>query len=158
MSKGYTALILVFALLMLSGCGARLAPVTPEETAPASTAEVPPPPTPTPILSPPPDAIPRGTPVVTPTPRASTKAPAAEGKHYPPRLPENWGPEEPSAETAARPVSYTVQSGDCLWTIAEALYGSGTGWRSLWEANRDALEDPGLVLIGQVLRLPEGAE
>ena len=158
MFKGYKALILVFALLLLTGCGVRAVPLTPEETGSAPTAEVPPPPTPTPILSPPPDAVPRGTPVVTPTPRPTAKAPEAAGKHYPPKLPENWAAEEPAAETAARPATYTVQSGDCLWTIAEAFYGSGASWRSLWERNRETVEDPGLVLVGQVLRLPEEAE
>ena len=154
MSKGSKTLILVFALLLLTGCAFRAVPVTPEETGSVPSADVPPPPTPTPILSPPPEAVPRGTPVVTPTPSAAVKAPAAEGKHYPPRLPENW---EPAEETAAGPATYTVQSGDCLWTIAEAMYGSGASWRGLWESNRDTVEDPGLVLIGQVLRLPEEA-
>ena len=159
MSGRYKALSFVFALLLLTGCGARLVPVTPEVNGPASTAEVPPAPTATPLLSPPPEAIPRGTPVVTPTNQpASVKAPAAEGKHYPPRLPENWDGEGPAAETAARPSTYTVRRGDCLWTIAEELYGSGADWRSLWESNRDTVEDPSLVLVGQVLTLPETEE
>ena len=156
MSKGYKTLLLVFALVLLTGCGVRFAPMTPTEPSATPTWDVPPPPTATPLLSPPPDAVPRGTPVVTPTPGVSTgKAPVAEGKHYPPRLPENWAPEEPTMETAAMPTTYTVQGGDCLWTIAEALYGSWAGWRRLWECNRDTVEDPSLVLVGQVLTLPE---
>ena len=155
MSKGYKALLLFLALTLLTGCGARISSVTPEETAVQTPGEVPPPPTPTPLLSPPPEAVPRGTPVVTPTPGVY-RAPAAEGKHFPLRAPEDLEPEEgPSEETMVLPTTYTVQGGDCLWTIAEDLYGSGSRWRSLWEANREAVADPSLVLIGQVLELPE---
>lgn len=55
--------------------------------------------------------------------------------------------------------SYTVQSGDTLWEIAEARYGSGFAWGRILEANKDKvgfLPDGSQALIspGQALALP----
>lgn len=50
--------------------------------------------------------------------------------------------------------SYTVRAGDCLWRIAEALYGSGQRWTALYHENRDIIRDPDLIFAGQVLKLP----
>ena len=160
MSKGYKeALLLLTALtlLLFTGCGARIAPTVTAAPEATPTWDVPPPPTPTPLLSPPPEAVPSARPTVSPTPRVTSAQPSAEGRHYPLKLPEErlTGDGEPAAETAALPTTYTVERGDCLWTIAETLYGEGTDWRRLWAANREAVEDPSLVLVGQVLKLPE---
>lgn len=150
MSKAYAFLCLLLILVLLAGCGTRIVPAVPTVT-PSAPPEVPPPPTPTPLLSPPPEAVP--TPGVSPTPRVSTSQLPPQ-RHFP-LSPEDWQEELPAAETVARAETYTVDPGDCLWTIAEALYGSGTEWRRLWAANRDAVEDPGLLWVGQVLKLPE---
>ena len=67
---------------------------------------------------------------------------------------------EAPAETAATPGSeetartYTVQSGDSLWKIAEELYGSGAKYQHIFEANRDILDDPDRIMPGQVLKIP----
>lgn len=50
--------------------------------------------------------------------------------------------------------SYTVQTGDCLWRIAEALYGSGQRWTAIYQENRHIIRDPDLIFTGQVLKLP----
>ena len=153
MSKTYAALCLLLILVLLAGCGTRIIPAVPTITPSAPPAEVPPSPTPTPLLSPPPEAV-NPSPQISPTPRVSTSQLPVQ-RHFPPQLPESW-PEEPTAaETVARPDTYTVNRGDCLWTIAEELYGSGSAWRRLWAANREAVADPGLVWVGQVLKLPE---
>ena len=163
MSDAYKALLPLFLLaVLLTGCGSRVVPLVPETASPYDTAEVPPAPTPTPLLSPPPrvSASPR---VVTPTPPVTTPASRTSGarlpagRHYPSQLAQDWEEQnaaENAAETAARDETYTVRAGDCLWTIARDHCGSGANWRRLWEANRDAVEDPSLVLIGQVLALP----
>ena len=160
MSKAYALLCFLLILVLLTGCGMQIVPAVPTVTPSASPEEVPPPPTPTPLLSPPPEAVP--TPGVSPTPRVSSSPAPKTGsaelpvqRHFPPRLPESWEEELPAAETIARAATYTVDPGDCLWTIAEKVYGSGTAWRRLWSANREAVEDPGLVWVGQVLKLPE---
>ena len=157
MSKGYKTLLLCLTLLLLlSGCGAQIRPSAPAET--GTAAEIPPAPTPTPLLSPPPRTTTNPTPpLTTAAPEASGKAPDAAGRHYPLQAPDHKEPEDwpPAAETAAMATTYTVKDGDCLWTIAEALYGRGSEWRRLWEANREAVEDPSLVREGQILQLPE---
>ena len=55
--------------------------------------------------------------------------------------------------------SYTVQSGDTLWEIAEARYGSGFDWGKILEANKDKVGflpngSQALIVPGQVLNLP----
>lgn len=36
--------------------------------------------------------------------------------------------------------SYTVKSGDCLWNIAKKFYGNGAKWRTIYDANKTAIE------------------
>ena len=36
--------------------------------------------------------------------------------------------------------TYTVKPGDCLWTIAEKLKGSGSSWTSIYNANKTVIE------------------
>lgn len=66
-------------------------------------------------------------------------------------------PAAPAAEPApAAPAeqTYTVESGDSLWAIAERFYGDGSQWSRIFEANRDHLDNPDLIQPGQVLRIP----
>ena len=60
-------------------------------------------------------------------------------------------PTEGSAgtQTAQR---YTVQPGDCLWTIARQVYGDGAKAYQLAAAN--SIPNPDLIYPGQVLELP----
>lgn len=51
--------------------------------------------------------------------------------------------------------SYTVISGDSLWKIAEAMYGNGSKYPKIFDANRDILDDPDKIFPGQVLRIPD---
>lgn len=49
---------------------------------------------------------------------------------------------------------YTVQSGDCLYRIAQRIYGDGSQWNRLYEANEDIIQDPAWIYVGQVLKIP----
>jgi nucleoid-associated protein YgaU len=51
------------------------------------------------------------------------------------------------------PKTYTVKSGDYLWTIAEKIYGSGYNWVDLADANK--LENPGILYAGTKLIVPD---
>jgi nucleoid-associated protein YgaU len=45
--------------------------------------------------------------------------------------------------------------GDSLSKIAKRVYGKGSLWRKIFEANKDQIKDPDLIFPGQVLRIPE---
>ena len=49
--------------------------------------------------------------------------------------------------------SYTVQSGDTLSKIGSRM---GVSWRQIFEANRDKLDDPDKIQVGQELTIPQG--
>lgn len=57
-------------------------------------------------------------------------------------------------DSQAEPAAYTVAPGDSLWSIARRVYGDGTAWRSIYEANRSLLADPNQIYPGQRLSLP----
>ena len=59
-------------------------------------------------------------------------------------------PEQPSTPAAGE--TYVVVAGDCLWNIAYKLYGTGTLYTKLAEANKIA--DPYIIYIGQILTVP----
>ena len=50
--------------------------------------------------------------------------------------------------------TYTVQSGDCLWSISQRFYGTGTRWNVIYEANKSIIQKPGFIQIGQILEIP----
>lgn len=50
--------------------------------------------------------------------------------------------------------TYTVVSGDCLWKISQRVYGTGTKWELIYEANRQILRNPNVLSVGQILTIP----
>lgn len=61
-------------------------------------------------------------------------------------------PRETSGKPAAK--TYTVKSGDCLWTIAKKYYGNGAQYTKIYNANKDKISNPNLIYVGQVLTIP----
>jgi LysM repeat protein len=61
-------------------------------------------------------------------------------------------PPEPVPEPEPAYQTYTVKAGDTLSKIAKEFYGDATKYPIIAEYN--GLEDPGLIIIGQVLRIP----
>jgi nucleoid-associated protein YgaU len=55
---------------------------------------------------------------------------------------------------AAEEGRYTVQYGDTLWKIAEKVYGDGSRYMVIFEANRDLLDEPDRIFPGQELVIP----
>ncbi|MDR1692794.1 MAG: LysM peptidoglycan-binding domain-containing protein, partial [Oscillospiraceae bacterium] len=50
--------------------------------------------------------------------------------------------------------TYTVQTGDSLWKIAQKLLGSGARYTEIYELNKDIIKNPNLIYAGQVLKIP----
>ncbi len=61
-------------------------------------------------------------------------------------------PAAPAPASAGR--VYTVQTGDSLMRIARDVYGDGNRWTAIFNANRDVLDRPNQLRVGQVLRIP----
>ena len=51
-----------------------------------------------------------------------------------------------------------IVKGDCLWTIAKQLYGSGFAYVTIYQANKKQIKDPNLIYPNQVFVLPAKAE
>ena len=45
---------------------------------------------------------------------------------------------------------------DSLWLIAsyDFIYGDGRLWRKIYEANKDKIKDPNIIIKGQILTIP----
>ncbi|WP_222566135.1 LysM peptidoglycan-binding domain-containing protein [Novilysobacter antarcticus] len=52
------------------------------------------------------------------------------------------------------PELYTVKAGDTLSHIAKHFYGKASAWNTIYDANRDQLDNPDRIQPGQVLRVP----
>ncbi len=50
--------------------------------------------------------------------------------------------------------TYTVQSGDSLSKIAKQFYGNASDYNKIFEANRDKLQNPDKIQVGQELVIP----
>lgn len=50
---------------------------------------------------------------------------------------------------------HMVASGDTLGHIAQKYYGKAGAYMKIFEANRDILDDPNLIKVGQKLKIPE---
>jgi nucleoid-associated protein YgaU len=66
------------------------------------------------------------------------------------------GPQQQTMEAAtqSQPRTYTVNSGDNLWNIAQQVYGDGNQWQRIYNANRDKISNPDLIHPGQQLTIP----
>jgi nucleoid-associated protein YgaU len=65
-----------------------------------------------------------------------------------------------AAPAAAAPVveeeqTYVVVAGDTLSGLAKKYYGQASLYMKIFEANRDILNNPDLIKIGQKLRIPK---
>jgi nucleoid-associated protein YgaU len=58
----------------------------------------------------------------------------------------------PAAAPAAQ--TYTVQPGDTLSKIAKEFYGNANAYMKIFEANRDQLDNPNMIKVGQELVIP----
>jgi Flp pilus assembly protein TadD len=57
----------------------------------------------------------------------------------------------------AQALTYKIEKGDTLLTIAEKVYGNRSQWRRIFDANRAYLKNPYQLSVGQVIVLPPAA-
>ncbi len=50
---------------------------------------------------------------------------------------------------------HTVAAGDTLSELAETFFGDASKFQVIFAANRDQLTDPDVIVLGQVLRIPQ---
>lgn len=91
--------------------------------------------------------------------RAAGKLPALTGKD----AGTSTSPAAPVTTPVPAPVTtpdatvggtYTVKSGDCLWSISQQFYGVGTKWTVIYKANTAIIKNADDIQIGQVLTIP----
>jgi len=73
-----------------------------------------------------------------PEPTIKVEIPAEAGAH-----------EDPTTDQL-----YEVVSGDTLGAISKRFYGKASLYKKIFEANRDILDNPDLIKVGQKLRIP----
>ncbi|MEN1941150.1 LysM peptidoglycan-binding domain-containing protein [Luteimonas sp. MJ246] len=83
---------------------------------------------------------------------SSTEAPAGGRPDF-----SNVQSSVSSTEETVGATHYTVKPGDTLSHIAQAQYGQASGWRRIFDANRDQLDDPDRIQPGQTLKIPAAA-
>ncbi|MFT5574431.1 MAG: nucleoid-associated protein YgaU [Cryomorphaceae bacterium] len=59
------------------------------------------------------------------------------------------------APEAPEPEYYVIESGDTLWAIAAKFLGNGSKYPEIFEANREVIEDPDKIFVGQKIRIPK---
>src|SRR5258708_29473464 len=47
-----------------------------------------------------------------------------------------------------------IQPGNNLWSLARRVYGQGTQYTVIYQANQEQIRDPDLIYPGQVFQLP----
>ena len=65
------------------------------------------------------------------------------------------GDELKAPEPAVEPEYYVIKSGDTLWGIASKFLGNGSKYPEIFEANREVIEDPDKIFVGQKIRIPK---
>jgi nucleoid-associated protein YgaU len=68
----------------------------------------------------------------------------------PPAVEVDLGDDEPRTERY-----HMVAAGDTLGHIAQKYYGQASQYMKIFEANRDVLDDPNLIKVGQKLKIPD---
>jgi len=61
----------------------------------------------------------------------------------------------PAPEPVVEERVYEVVAGDTLGAISQKYYGKAGEYMKIFEANRDILDNPDLIKVGQKLKIPE---
>lgn len=58
-------------------------------------------------------------------------------------------------KAVVEPEYYVIKSGDTLWGIAAEFLGNGSKYPEIFEANKEVIEDPDKIFVGQKIRIPK---
>lgn len=86
------------------------------------------------------------------TPTVKKKQPKKDTvvkKKTPPPPPK----EEPKPEPKTK--VYVVKEGDWLYKLSRKEYGTAMGWETIYENNKEKIDNPDLIFPGQELVIPE---
>ena len=61
----------------------------------------------------------------------------------------------PEAVAVPKDGKVIIQPGNNLWRISRVLYGDGSKFTMLYEANKDQIRDPNRIYPGQVFKTPD---
>lgn len=64
-------------------------------------------------------------------------------------------PAEPDTGSTHGVRIHEVVAGDTLGALAQKYYGKASSYMTIFEANRDILDNPDLIKVGQKLRIPD---
>lgn len=88
-------------------------------------------------------------------PSRSNAAAARQADGTPPaRTTERGTTTQAQAPPASGTRLYTVQEGDTLSRISSQFYGTSARWQDIFNANRDILDSPNALRVGQELKIP----
>lgn len=65
--------------------------------------------------------------------------------------------DQPAAVAAPTIQKITIQPGNNLWKLSRQLYGFGSRYTVIFEANKDVIKNPELIYPGQILTAPQKA-
>jgi nucleoid-associated protein YgaU len=88
-----------------------------------------------------------------PAPAATVAAPAAPAQETAAAVPAP----ESASPAVPREGRIVIQPGNNLWRISRVLYGTGSKFTTLYEANKDQIRNPNLIYPGQVFKTPDVA-
>lgn len=86
---------------------------------------------------------------------ARAEAPAPVRADEPPAAAARVAEPLPAAPAPAGPRTYVVQPGDTLSGISLKVYNTSRHWEKLYEANRDKISDPSVMVVGTKLTVPD---
>ncbi|MEX2672584.1 MAG: LysM peptidoglycan-binding domain-containing protein [Phycisphaeraceae bacterium] len=71
--------------------------------------------------------------------RRQTESPAETTQEQPP---------------TARTQTYTIREKDTIWALADRFYGNGAKWKELYELNKDKIDNPDRLTVGDEITVP----